>query len=517
MSKVISLNSTREKIKKGIDLVADAVKITIGPRGKNVMLEGGVIANDGGTIVKQISLKDPFENMGAQLVKSVIAKTSEDVGGGRTASAILTQAIITEGMKLIDKGVNTTLLKKGMDQAVKDICEKLDEMARPVKGVEELKKVATISTENEELGTVIAETIHKIGKDGVVTVEEGQSLGISTEIVEGLKFDKGYVSPYMATNERMEAEFKNAPVMITDKKVFSYKEFFPVIEKLMKEGKNSLVLIAEDIEGEALNNFVINKLRGAFNVLAIKTPGFGDIKKYVYEDLCEATGAQLVSDSTGITYETAKFGSAKKIISTKTNTTIIGGAGDLKTWVATLKTRMELSENKWEKDQYVERIAKLSNGMAVIKVGASSEAEIKYLKLKIEDGVNETKRALEEGIIVGGDVAYLNAVKTVANNSLSVGEEGLGYDLILNAVQAPLRQIVINSNDKPDVIVNEIISSDSLTLGYNSLDNKVIPDMYKAGIIDAVKVTKTVLQNAVSASALFLSVEVAIVEEKEDK
>lgn len=512
MSKIIILEGARDKIKKGIDLVADSVKITIGPRGKNVMLEGGIIANDGGTIVKQISLKDPLENMGAQLVKSVIAKTSEDVGGGRTASAILTQAIVTEGMKLLDKGVNTTLFKKGMDQAVKDICEKLDEMARPVKGVEELKKVATISTENEELGTVIAETIHKIGKDGVVTVEEGQSLGISTEIVEGLKFDKGYISPYMATNEKMEAEFKNAPIMITDKKVFSYKEFYPVIDRLVKEGKNNLVLIAEDIEGEALNNFVINKLRGAFNVLAIKTPGFGDIKKYVYEDLCEATGATLVSDSTGIMYETAKFGSAKKIISTKTNTTIIGGAGDLKGWINTLKARKEITENKWEKDQYVERIAKLSNGMAVIKVGASSEAEIKYLKLKIEDGVNETKRALEEGIIVGGDVAYiLNREDTLPNDS----DESAGYNLVLKAVEAPLRQIIINSNGQPDVIINEIMHSTSLTLGYNSLDNKVIPDMYEAGIIDAVKVTKTVLQNAVSASALFLSVEVAIAEELE--
>lgn len=503
MSKIISNNI--DKLKKGLDAVADAVKVTIGPRGKNVIIENGthpIIANDGGRIAKEITLKDPIENMGAMLIKEVVQKTSDDVGGGRTASAIITQALVSEGLKLVNKGFNANLLKKGMNLAVKDIIEQLDKMAKPVKG--KLKEVATISTESEELGKVIAETIEKIGSDGIVTVEESNSFGITSEIAEGLKFDKGYVSPYMITNERQEAEYKDISVLITDKKLSFFKDIQPIFDSLIKKGKKDLLIIAEDLEGEALNVAVVAKLKGQFNTLAIKTPGIGDNKKFCVEDLCALTGAELWTEM-----NEPKLGKVKKVLSKKDSTIILGG--DVKTWITTLKTRRELTENKWEKDQFNERIAKLQNGIAVIKVGANSESEIKYLKLKIEDGVNETKRALEEGIVMGGNCAFIHATKTI---SRGLSEEvELGYEIVKKAIEAPLRQIVENSNGSPDVIIDKIKESDSLTVGYNSLDNIVVDDMYALGIIDAVKVTKTVLQNAVSTASMFLSIELSISEE----
>ena len=510
MSKIVSREI--DKLKKGLDIVADAVKITIGPRGKNVAIDNGlhpIIANDGGRIAKEIVLKDPLENMGAAIIKEVIQKTSEDVGGGRTASAIITQALVNEGLKLVNKGFNPNLLKKGMQLAVKDICAELDKMAKPVKG--KLKEVAIISTESEELGKVIAETIEKVGLDSVVTVEESQTFGITSEIAEGLKFDKGYISPYMITNERLEAEYKDIPILITNKKLSFFKDLFPIVDSLVKKGKKDLMIIAEDLEGEALNASVINKLRGVFNILAIKTPGVGDNKKFCEEDLCALTGAELWTEQN----KEVKLGKIKKVLSKK-DSTIIQGTGDIKTWITTLKTRREMTENKWEIDQFNERIAKLQNGIAVIKVGAASESEVKYLKLKIEDGVNETKRALEEGIVVGGNVAFIHAFKNADNYAPNVSDVALGYSIVLGAIKAPLRQIVENSNGSPDVIVSEIIASKNLTSGYNSLDNTIVEDMYALGIVDAVKVTKTVLQNAVSAAAMFLSIECVVVNELED-
>src|SRR3990167_7500699 len=414
MSKIVSRET--DKLKKGLDIVADAVKITIGPRGKNVAIDNGlhpIIANDGGRIAKEIVLKDPLENMGASIIKEVIQKTSEDVGGGRTASAIITQALVNEGFKLVNRGFNPNLLKKGMQLAIRDICAELDKMAKPVKG--KLKEVATISTESEELGKVIAETIEKVGIDSVVTVEESQTFGITSEIAEGLKFDKGYISPYMITNERLEAEYKDISVLITDKKLSFFKDLQPIFDGLIKKGEKDLLIIAEDLEGEALDVSVVAKLKRRFNTLAIKTPGVGDNKKFCIEDLCALTGAELWKEQ----QKEVKLGKDKKVLSTK-DKTIIRGTGDIKTWITTLKVRMDMTENVWEIDQYRERIAKLKNGIAVIKVGASSQDEVKYLKLKIEDGVNETKRALEEGIVMGGNVAFIHARRNIIDWSKQI-------------------------------------------------------------------------------------------------
>src|SRR3990167_3584347 len=517
MSKIVSRET--DKLKKGLDIVADAVKITIGPRGKNVAIDNGlhpIIANDGGRIAKEIVLKDPLENMGASIIKEVIQKTSDDVGGGRTASAIITQAVVTEGLKLVNRGFNPNLLKKGMQLAVRDICAELDKMAKPVKG--KLKEIATISTESEELGKVIAETIEKVGIDSVVTVEESQTFGITSEIAEGLKFDKGYISPYMITNERLETEYTNIPILITDKKISFFKDLYPIVKSLVDKGQKDLMIIAEDLEGEALNVSVINKLKGVFNILAIKIPGVGDNKKFCLEDLCAMTKAELWTEQN----KEVKLGRVKKVLAKK-DSTIIQGTGDIKTWITTLRTRREMTEDKWEKDQFNERIAKLQNGIAVIKVGAASETELKYLKLKIEDGVNETKRALEEGIVIGGNCAFLYPIAINSLGSYLIGDEDIktGYRIVLKSAAAPLRQIVENSGGSPDVIIDklnaELLKSPiNLTSGYNALDNTIVDDMFKVGIIDAVKVTKTVLQNAVSAAAMFLSLELAICEEKED-
>jgi chaperonin GroEL len=500
MSKIINLESAKHKQLEGIRKAVGAMAITIGPRGQNVCLTNGDIVNDGKRIAEDITLKDPIENKGATKVRNMIRKISTDVGGGRTACGILYKELCETGLNLLDRGFNGNLIKKGMELAVKDITAELDKMAKPVKG--HLKEVATISTESEELGQVIAETIEKVGLDSVVTVEESNTFGISTEIAEGLKFDKGYISPFMVTNERQEAEYKDIQVLITDKKLSFFKDLQPIFDSLLKKSKKDLMIIAEDLEGEALNVCILAKLKGQFNTLAIKTPGIGDNKKFCIEDLCALTGAELWTEYS----KEPKLGKIKKVLSKKDSTIIMGG--DVKTWITTLKTRSELTDNVWEKDQFKERIAKLQNGIAVIKVGASSEDEVKYLKLKIEDGVNETKRALEEGIIVGGNVALFKA-KTFVPQFFkdNINKEiPLGYEIVLKAVQAPLRQIVENSNGSPDVVINKIKESNSLTMGYNALEDKIVDDMYKLGIIDAVKVVKSVLQYAVSEAAIFLTI-----------
>ncbi len=499
MPKVTSF--TTDKIKKGIDTTIDVMKITIGPRGKNVSLSNGEIVNDGGRIANDIQLKDHTENKGADSVRLLVRKTSEEVGGGRTATGIIYQELTTEGLKLINKGSNVNLLKQGMKAAVENITKNLEENAQKVKGVKDLEKVARISTEDESLGTVIAETIDKIGADGIFTVEESNTFGVSAVIEEGLKCNQGYVSPYMVTNDRMEAEYTDIPVFIADKKISFFKEIKDILETLTKENKNSLLVIADDFEGEALNISVLAKLKGHFNLLAIKTPGVGDMKSFTREDLAALTGAEV---GTELNKFQVKLGSAKKVIARKDHTVIIG-SGDIKTWITTLKTRSELSENKWEKDQYAERIAKLQNGIAVFKVGSSSEKEVKYLKLKIEDGANETKRALEEGIVCGGDVAFINASKTL-KTAPGHDEYAQGYNLVLQAIEAPLRQIIVNADGREQVVINTIKSSESATIGYNALTNEIVEDMFKEGIIDALKVSKTVLRNAVTEASIFLSI-----------
>lgn len=524
MNKILNTTTPQRKQQIGINAVVDMMKITIGPRGKNVSLSNGDTVNDGKRIADDVTLKDPTENKGVEKVKNLIRSISSDVGGGRTACGIMYQSLINTGLNLIDRGFNANHIKNGMKMAVEDLNEQLDTLSQPAKG--KLKEIATISTESEELGKVIAETIEKVGLDSVVTVEESQSsFGVTSQIEEGLKCNQGYMSPYMVTDaDLMEAEYKDIPVFITNKKITSPKDLIPILNTLDSQGKKDLFIIAEDIDEVVLRFCVGLRAQGAFNVLAIKTPGVGDLKKFVLEDLSALTGAIMITDENweqsledkqvidratnqSIPTKAIKQGILGKIakVVSKKDHTIIYSAHDIKAWITTLKTRRELAENKWEKDQYDERIAKLQNGIAVIKVGSSSSDDVKYLKLKIEDGINEAKRALEEGIVVGGNVSLIHAQKN-CHNTFTSDDEELGYKIVIEALEGPLRQIVINSGGSPDLVIHEIKNSDSLTSGYNSLDNKVINDMYKEGIVDAVKVVKTVLKYAVTEASLFLSI-----------
>ena len=500
----------KDKLKAGLDQVANAVKLTIGPSGKNVAT-GRLISNDGGTIAQSITLKDHVEDIGAQIIKDVIKKTSDKVGGGRTASAILTQAIVTEGLKQVKFGANLNSLKKGMEEARLDITKNLEKNSKKVENVLQLKQIATISTESEELGDVIGELVYKTGKDSIVTVEESQGLGVQTEIVSGLKFERGWVSPYMVTNpERMEAELKDTAVLITDKKISLYKDIYPLVQKI-GQGK-SLVVVAEDFDGDALHNSIVMKLKGVFNLVAIKAPVIG--KYELLEDLAISCGTKVVSDNSGVTFDSVEVGQAKKVIVSRENTVIMGN-GDIERHIASLKLQKENSENIGEQDKLERRIASLAGGVAIIKVGAPTESELKYLKQKIEDGVNEAKRALEEGIVVGGDVSFIHAVKDLPLKSIET-EEGLGYNIVIKAVEAPFRQIVINAGGSPDVVLRDIENASSEheanDWGYDAKD-RLIKRMFGFGIIDALKVVRTVLENAISGAGMFLSIEATITED----
>ena len=498
MSKIIT--HSKQKQIDGISEVVGLMALTIGPRGKNVSLSNGDTVNDGKRIAEDIQFKDPQKNKGAVKVLKLVKKISTDVGGGRTATAILYNELIKVGMDLLNRGFNFNEMKKGMRIAVQDIHRELDKMSQSAKG--KLEQIATISTESEKLGKVIANTIKKVGLDSVVTVEESQSFGISSEIADGLKFDKGYLSPYMVTdNERLEAEYKDMSVLIFDGKIGDFGQIKPLIDQLIKENKKELFVIAEDIDESVLRFFAVGKFQGFFKALAIKTPGIGDMKKFILEDLCALTGAEVTKD---LLSKEIKLGYVKKVVSTKDHTTIFSVA-DIKTWITTLKTRSELTDNVWEKDQFKERIAKLQNGIAVIKVGASSEDEVKYLKLKIEDGVNETKRALESGIVMGGNVAFIHASKGLVASPHNKDYEA-GYSIVLKAINAPLKQIIENGGGKPDEVIYQISTHNNLTAGYNSLDNTIAEDMYVLEIVDATKVVKTVLEYAVNEAILFLSI-----------
>ncbi|MEK7143494.1 MAG: chaperonin GroEL, partial [Patescibacteria group bacterium] len=463
MSKQIIFNEkARQALKNGVDKVADAVRITLGPRGRNVVLDKGygspMITNDGVTIAKEITLSDKMENMGAEIIKEVAQKTNELAGDGTTTAVVLTQAIVREGLKQTTMGVNAMGVKLGIIYAKDEVVKALRDMAKEIKTKEEIAQVATIAAESEELGRIIADTINKVGKDGVVTVEESQSLSVESEIVEGMQFDKGYVSPYMITNpERMEAIARDQAVLITDKKISSISEILPLLEKLAQSGKKELVIIAEEVEGEALATFVVNKLRGTFNILAVKAPGYGDRKKETLEDIAIVVGGKVVSEETGMKLDTVGLdvlGRATKVIATKDNTIIVGGKGkkaDIEKRVALLKRARELSDSKYDIEKIDERIAKLSGGVAVIKVGASTETEMKYLKLKVEDAVNATKAAIEEGIVAGGGSALIRAAAKVRGKTpkpaiMSFAKEfEVGVNILLSALEAPLKQIAVNS------------------------------------------------------------------------
>jgi chaperonin GroEL len=532
MAKQILFNEqARRALKMGVDKVADAVKITLGPRGRNVVYDRGygspMITNDGVSIAKEITLPDKFENMGAEIVKEVASKTNDVAGDGTTTAVVLTQAIVREGMKQVSMGLNALGLRIGIEKAAEEAVKELRAMAKPIKGKQEIKQVATISAESEEIGEIIAKTIEKVGKDGVVTVEESQSFGVESEVVEGLEFDKGYVSPYMITNaERMEAEYRDVPILLTDKKIALIKEVLPLLEKLAQSGKKDLVIIADDIEGEALTTFVLNKLRGGFNVLGVKAPGYGDRKKEMLADIAVTIGAKVVSEDLGVKLESAELnmlGKADKVIATKDKTVIVGGKGkkaDIDARVAQLRKQLEQSQNKFDSEKLEERIAKLSGGVAVIKVGAATETEMKYLKLKIEDAVNATKAAIEEGIVPGGGSALVRVAHKLREKKLydTSNEITAGWNIVVNALEAPLREISVNAGKGDGSIVVEKVKEMKGNGGYNASADTFETDMLVAGIVDPVKVTRSGVQNATSAAAILLTTEVAITDEpKEEK
>jgi len=552
MAKQIVFNeAARKALKRGVDQVADAVKITIGPRGRNVVLDKGygspTITNDGVSIAREITLKDKIENMGAEIVKEVASKTNDVAGDGTTTSVILTQAIVSEGMRHTTMGVNAMGVKMGIEKAAAAVVKALQEIAKPIKSKEEIRQVATISAESSEIGTIIADTIEKVGKDGVVTVEEGQSVGLESDVVEGMEFDKGYISPYMVTNgERMEAEYRDPAILVTDKKISSIKEILPLLEALAQTGKKDLVIIAEDVDGEALATFVLNKLRGGFNVLAVKAPSYGDRKKEMLADIALTVGAKVVTEEIGLKLETAGLdvlGKASRVIAKKDKTVIVGGKGkkaDIDARVLELRAQladMDPKNSKYDKDKIQERIAKLAGGVAVMRVGAATETEMKYLKLKIEDAVNATKAAIAEGIVAGGGTALIKAAEKVRagmeKGSEKAGKEAkgsgsakaevsdaelLGWNIVLKALEAPLKQIATNGGKEDGSVIVEKVKAMKGNGGYDALADRMEEDMLKAGIIDPVRVTRTAIQNAASAAAILLTTEVAIAEEpKEEK
>ncbi len=519
---IISGAAAREAVKRGVDQLANAVKITLGPRGRNVVLDKGygapTITNDGVTIAKDIDLKDKFENIGASLVKEAASKTNDIAGDGTTTAVVLTQAMIAEGVNLINSGANPMVLKRGMDKAMIKVSEILKKNAKPVTK-EKIKDVAIIAANDKEMGSLIAEVINEVGKEGVVTVEEGQTMEVSYELVEGLQFDRGYVNPYMVTNaERMEAVLEKPQILITDKKISSLPEIMPLLEKIIKSGNKNLVIIADEIEGEALATLVVNKLRGIFNVLAIKAPGFGDRRKEMLEDMAAVVGGEVVSEDKGMKLENTDLnvlGEAKRVIANKDNTTIVGGAGsksDIEKRIKQIKAQLEKTESEFDKEKLQERLAKLSGGVAVIKVGAATEVEMKEKKFRIEDAVSATKAAIEEGIVSGGGVALFEAAKEIKSSKLAgaveFGDEAKGVNLVINALESPMRVIAKNANKDDNEVIGAIGEREK-GIGFNAVTGEYA-DMIKDGIIDPLKVTRTALQNAVSIAAMLLSSEVLI-------
>ncbi|MCX6761675.1 MAG: chaperonin GroEL [Candidatus Moranbacteria bacterium] len=538
MSKIIKFDEdARKKIKMGIDKVADAIKITIGPRGRNVILDKGfgspVITNDGVSIAKEIELEDKFENIGADLIKEVANKTNDTAGDGTTTATILAQAIVREGSKLVATGMNPISIRRGIEDAKNDVVAELKKNAKAVTSKEEIAQVATISAESVEMGKMISEVITQVGKDGVVTVEESQTFGLERELVEGMNFDKGYISPYMLTNsESLKAEMKDAYIIITDKKISMIAEILPILEKITAGGKKDIVIIAEDVDGEALTTLVVNKLRGTLNILAVKAPEFGDNKKAILEDIAIITGGKVISEETGMKMENVELnmlGQASKIIATKDTTTIVGGKGkkkEIENRVAQIKKQLSASESKWDKEKLQKRLAKISGGVAVIKVGAATETELTYMKHKMEDALAATRAAYAEGIVAGGGVALLRvaanlsvkAENTLAGNKFKDLEYGVGYKMLLRALEEPAKQIVANGGQKdPGVVVYEITKNKSANFGFDASTGEYVSDMLKAGIIDPMKVTRAALENAVSVASIFLTTQVAIADKPEKK
>ncbi|MFH1781616.1 MAG: chaperonin GroEL [Patescibacteria group bacterium] len=512
--------SAREGLKAGVNKLANAVKVTLGPKGRNVILDKGygspTITKDGVTVAKEIELEDKMENAGAELVKEVASKTNDIAGDGTTTATVLAQAIVNEGLKNVAAGANPMMVKKGIDKGVEAVIKELKEnISQDISDDEKIKQVASISANDKEIGQKIAEAMKDVGNDGVITVEESQSFGMDKELVEGMQFDSGYVSPYMITNpDRMESEYENSKILITDKKISSIQDIVPLLEKLAQGGTKDLTIIAEDVEGEALATLVVNKLKGVFNVLAVKAPGFGDSRKAMLEDIAILTGGKVISEDIGLKLENVEIddlGEAGKIKATKDNTTIIEGKGDksaIDERVAQIKKEIDASDSDFDQEKLAERLAKLTGGVAVLKVGAATETEMQEKKHRIEDALAATKAAVEEGVVVGGGVALLRASQVLDNVETEDDEEKIGINILKRALEEPVRMIAENAGKEGSVVVGEVLKM-SENEGYNALDDK-FENLVEKGVLDPTKVTRTALQNAASIAALILTTEAVV-------
>ncbi|PIR06161.1 MAG: chaperonin GroEL [Candidatus Komeilibacteria bacterium CG11_big_fil_rev_8_21_14_0_20_36_20] len=519
MAKQIIFNEeARTQMKNGVDKLANSVKVTLGPKGRNVVLDKGfgapTITKDGVTVAKEVELEDKFENIGAEIVKEVASKTSDVAGDGTTTATVLAQRIITEGLKNVTAGASPLALKRGIDKATQAVVENLKKISKAVGDQNEIEQVASISANDKEIGKIIASAMKSVGQNGVITVEESQSFGIDKEVVEGMQFDHGYISHYMVTDaEKMQAVYSDPLILITDQKISSIQDLLPLLESLAQSGKKELVIIADEVEGEALATLVVNKLRGALNTLAVKAPGFGDRKKEMLHDIAVLTGAKVVSEEIGLKLSSATvdvLGSAHKVVATKDHTTIVGGKGDedsLKARVSQIEQELKVADSDFDKEKLQERLAKLTGGVAVIKVGAATETEMKERKDRIEDALAATKAAVEEGVIVGGGVAYLRSLEVIDKLELS-GEEKLGAEILKKALKAPLEQIALNAGKEGSVIVAEVLNQQG-NFGYNAQDDK-FEDLVEAGVVDPTKVARSALQNATSAAGMFLTTEAVI-------
>lgn len=516
---ILFAEDARRAMIRGVDKLADTVKVTLGPKGRNVILEqkfgAPQIINDGVSIAKEIELEDKFENMGARLVAQVASRTNDVAGDGTTTATVLAQAMIREGNKNIVAGANPMTIRRGMERAVKVAVEALKANSKPIEGKESIANVAAISAADEEIGKLIAEAMERVGNDGVITLEESKGFETTMDIVEGMQFDRGYLSSYMVTDtDKMEAVLDNPYILVTDSKVATLQDILPILEQLVQTGR-PMIIIADDIENEALAALVVNKLRGTFNVVAVKAPGFGDRRKRMLEDISILTGAQLITEELGLELKNTTLdqcGRAGRVIVTKDHTTVVEGIGsqiDIQARIAQIRAELENTVSEFDKEKLLERLAKLSGGVAVIKVGAATETELKERKLRIEDALNATRAAVQEGIVAGGGTAYMNVYNDVARIE-ATGDEATGVQIILKALEAPIRQIAENAGIEGSIIVYKLKELEA-GFGYNAATDEFV-DMFKSGIVDPTKVTRSALQNAASISASFLTAEAAVVE-----
>ena len=519
MAKMIQFGEeARRAMQSGVDKLANTVKVTLGPKGRNVILDkkfgSPLITNDGVSIAREIELEDPYENMGAQLVKEVATKTNDVAGDGTTTATLLAQAIIREGLKNVTAGANPILIRSGIRKAVDVAVEEIKNISKPVAGKEDIARVAAISAADEEIGTLISDAMEKVGNEGVITVEESKSMGTELDVVEGMQFDRGYVSPYMATDtEKMEALLDNPLILITDKKISNIQEILPILEQIVQNGRK-LLIIAEDVEGEAMATLVVNKLRGTFNCVAVKAPGFGDRRKEMLQDIAILTGGEVISEELGRDLKEVTLdmlGQAESVKVTKENTTIVNGKGEkslIQERIGQIKVQIEETSSEFDKEKLQERLAKLSGGVAVIKVGAATETELKERKLRIEDALAATKAAVEEGIVPGGGTAYVNVINKVAELTSEVADTQVGINIIVKALEEPMRQIAINAGLEGSVIIEKVKYSEA-GIGYDALNDKYV-NMLQTGIVDPTKVTRSALQNAASVASTFLTTEAAV-------